>query len=189
MLGPTGIGVLYARRELLERMEPIFGGGDMIARVDEQRSTWNDLPWKFEAGTPNFADAVAFGAAIDYLTALGMAEVREHERELTAYAHEALGEVPQVKVYGPLDPARRGGTVAFNFGGLHPHDLATVMDYEGVAIRGGHHCCQVLMRRLDVAGTSRASFYVYNTRDDVDTLVGALAQAKVVFGDVAGLPL
>ena len=189
MLGPTGVGVLYGRRALLEAMEPVLGGGDMIARVEEQRSTWNDLPWKFEAGTPNIADVVAFGAAIDYLTALGMPQVREHERELSAYALEALGDIPHLKIYGPLDPARRGGVLAFNYGGLHPHDLATVLDSEGVAVRGGHHCCQVLMRHLDVPGTTRASFYVYNSREDIDALVGAIGTAKEVFGDVAGRPL
>ena len=189
MLGPTGIGVLYGRRGLLESMPPVLGGGEMIARVDEQSSTWNELPWKFEAGTPNIADAIGFGAALDYLGRLGMQEVREHERQLTAYALEALGEVPHLKIYGPTDPARRGGVVAFTYGGVHPHDMATVLDYEGIAVRAGHHCAQVLMRRLDVPATARASFYVYNTQEDVDVLVGALGRVKEVFGDVVGRPL
>src|SRR5581483_11852263 len=159
------------------------------SRVEEQFSTWNELPWKFEAGTPNIADAIAFGAALDYLSALGMEAVREHERQLTAYALEALGEVPHLTIYGPPDPARRGSVVAFNLGALHAHDVATVLDYEGIAVRAGHHCCQVLMRALDVPATARASFYVYNTEDDVDALVRALGQVKEVFGDVAGRPL
>lgn len=189
MLGPTGIGVLYGRRDLLESMPPVLGGGEMIARVDEQSSTWNELPWKFEAGTPNIAGAVGFGAALDYLSRLGMREVREHERQLTAYALEALGEVPHLKIYGPTDPARRGSVVAFTYGGVHPHDMATVLDYEGVAVRAGHHCAQVLMRRLDVPATARASFYVYNTQEDVDALMVALGRVKEVFGDVVGRPL
>ncbi len=189
MLGPTGVGVLYGRRELLQAMPPLFGGGEMISRVEEQFSTWNELPWKFEAGTPNIADAIAFGAALDYLSALGMEAVREHERQLVAYALEALGQVPAITIYGPPDPAQRGGVVAFNFGGIHPHDVATVLDYEGVAVRAGHHCCQVLMRTLDIPAAARASFYVYNTEEDVDALVEALNSVREVFGSVAGRPL
>jgi cysteine desulfurase/selenocysteine lyase len=174
MLGPTGVGVLWARRELLEAMPPFMGGGDMIAEVHRDYSTWNELPWKFEAGTPNIADVVAFGAAIDYLQEVGMEAIREHERELVAYALESLGAHSDVTIYGPRDATRRGGVVAFNLGELHPHDLSAVLDYEGVAIRAGHHCCQLLNRKLGMVASARASFYLYNTEEEVDTLVGAL---------------
>ncbi len=185
MLGPTGVGVLYGRRELLERMPPFLGGGDMILSVSLQESTWNDLPYKYEAGTPNIADVIAFGEALDYLTRLGMDNVREHEKRLTAYALDALSELgPELRVFGPRDMERRGGTISFEYGGIHPHDLGTALDYEGVAIRAGHHCAQPLMQRLGVPATARASFYVYNTVGEVDTLVAALKKAKVYFGDV-----
>jgi cysteine desulfurase/selenocysteine lyase len=181
MLGPTGVGVLYGKEALLESMPPFLGGGEMIDRVSDDMSTWNELPWKFEAGTPNIADVIAFGAAIDYLSALGMDRVREHERELVAYAIEAVGSVPDIKIYGPRDPVRRGGVVAFNFGEIHAHDVGTILDYEGVAVRVGHHCCQLLMKDLDVPGTARASFYVYNTPEEVDALVSGLAKVKEMF--------
>ena len=186
MLGPTGVGVLWARRELLEAMPPFLGGGEMISHVSRDVSTYNELPWKFEAGTPNVADVIAFGAALDYLDEVGMDAIREHERELVAYALESMGAQPDVTIYGPRDATRRGGVVAFNLGQVHPHDLGAVLDYEGVAIRAGHHCCMVLADRLDVAGTARASFYLYNTEAEVDTLASALGRAREIFGSVAG---
>jgi cysteine desulfurase/selenocysteine lyase len=181
MLGPTGIGALIARKELLEEMEPFQGGGEMIKEVFLDHSTWNDVPYKFEAGTVNIADAVGLGAAVDYLTALGMEKVREHEVSLLGYALETLGEVKGFHQYGPLDLKRRAGVISFNFADVHPHDLATVLDEEGIAIRSGHHCAQPLMRWLDVAATSRASFYVYNSYDDVDALKAGLGKAGEVF--------
>jgi cysteine desulfurase/selenocysteine lyase len=162
-------------------MPPFLGGGEMIREVDWERSTWNDVPWKFEAGTMNIAQAVGLGAAIDYLDALGMQAVREHEKEITAYAIERLTEAG-ASVFGPTDVEVRGGAVAFTYGEIHPHDLATVLDQEAVAIRAGHHCTQPLHRKLGVSATARASFYVYNTRDDVDALVEALDKARGFFG-------
>jgi len=185
MLGPTGVGVLYARQGLLEEMDPFLGGGEMISRVLPEQSTWNDVPWKYEAGTPNIADVIAFGAAIEYLQALGMDAVRAHEKEITAYALEALSAVPQVTIYGPREAEARGGVVAFNLGDLHPHDLGTVLDRHGVAVRAGHHCAQPLMRRLDCVATARASFYVYNRLDEVDTLLEGIREADRFFGHVA----
>lgn len=181
MLGPTGVGVLYARRELLEEMAPFLGGGEMILKVTFEGATWNDLPWKFEAGTPNIADVIAFGAAIDYLDALGMDKVRRHEVEVTTYALERLRGLDDVTLYGPDDPEQRGGVVSFNFGDLHPHDVGTILDRHGVAIRAGHHCTQPLMRRLGVTGTARASFYIYNTQDEVDALIEGLKAARDFF--------
>jgi cysteine desulfurase/selenocysteine lyase len=189
MLGPTGVGVLWGRRELLESMPPFLGGGEMISRVTRERTTYNELPWKYEAGTPNIADVVAFGAAIDYLEGIGMPAIREHERELVAYALEALGDQPDLTIYGPRDPARRGGVLAFNLGDVHAHDVGAVLDYEGIAIRAGHHCCQVLMQTLDIAGTARASFYLYNTEAEVDALVSALGAVRERFSRVAGRPV
>jgi cysteine desulfurase/selenocysteine lyase len=180
-LGPTGIGVLHGRRELLEAMRPFLGGGDMISRVGFEESTWNELPWKFEAGTSPIAEGVGLGAAIDYLAAIGMENVRAHERDLTAYALERLPEVEGIKLFGPLDADRRGGVVSFAIEGIHPHDIAELCDREGVCIRAGHHCAQPLMRQLGVSATARASFHVYNSREDVDKLVGALARAREVF--------
>ena len=181
MMGPTGVGVLWARKPMLEKMRPFHGGGDMIREVHKYESTWNDLPYKFEAGTPNIADVVGLGAAVDYLKHIGMGNVRRHERELTAYALARMADVPGLTLYGPRDPDRRGGVISFNFADVHPHDVAQIMDEEGVAIRSGHHCAQVLMERLDVAATSRASFYVYNTKEEVDVLVGALRKVARVF--------
>lgn len=181
MMGPTGVGVLWARKSMLEKMRPFHGGGDMIREVHKYESTWNDLPYKFEAGTPNIADVVGLGAAVDYLERIGMGNVRRHERELTAYALSKMADIPGLTVYGPRDPDRRGGVISFNFADVHPHDVAQIMDEEGVAIRSGHHCAQVLMERLDVAATSRASFYVYNTKDEVDVLVGSLQKVAKVF--------
>jgi len=181
MMGPTGIGVLYGRRELLEEMEPFLGGGEMIRKVTFEGATWNDLPWKFEAGTPNIADAIAFGAAIDYLSGLGMENVRAHETEITQYALEQLRRLDGVVLYGPPEASERGGVVSFNLADLHPHDVGTVLDRHGVAIRAGHHCTQPLMRRLGVSGTARASFYVYNTLQEVDVLVQAVKDARHFF--------
>jgi cysteine desulfurase/selenocysteine lyase len=182
MLGPTGIGVLWGRRELLEEMPPFLGGGSMIRAVEDDHSTWAPIPAKFEAGTPAIAEAVGLGEAVDYLAGLGMAAVRAHERELTEYALERLGGVEGLTLYGPSDPGERGGLVSFTIDGIHPHDLAELCNREAVCIRAGHHCAQPLMRHLGVAATARASFSVYNGRDDVDRLVEALEAAKRVFG-------
>ena len=181
MLGPTGIGVLWVRKSLLQAMRPFHGGGDMIREVHKHESTWNDLPYKFEAGTPNIADVVGLGAAVDYLEGVGMDNVRRHERELTAYALDRMAGVAGITLYGPRDPDRRGGVVSFNFADVHPHDVAHIMDEEGIAIRSGHHCAQVLMERMNVAATSRASFYVYNTREEVDALIRALRKVAEMF--------
>ncbi len=181
MLGPTGVGVLYGRPELLEAMDPFMGGGDMILEVWRDHSNWNELPWKFEAGTPNIGGVIAFGAALDYLNQLGMPAVRQHEKELTAYALAELGKDPHMTFYGPRDAEKQGGVVSFNYGSIHPHDIGTLLDQEGIAIRAGHHCCQPLMRDYDISGTARASFYVYNTREDVDALVAAIKKAATVF--------
>jgi cysteine desulfurase / selenocysteine lyase len=181
MLGPTGVGVLWARKELLENMVPFNGGGDMIREVHKYETTWNDLPYKFEAGTQNIAGVVGFAAAIDYLEKIGMEKVREHEIEITKYALDKLSQIKGIKLYGPMDMTRRGGVISFNLGDIHPHDLATIIDEDGVAIRSGHHCAQVLMERLDVSATSRASFYIYNTKDEVDVFVKSLYRAKELF--------
>lgn len=183
MLAPTGIGVLYGRRELLEAMDPFLGGGDMISSVTLEHSEWADLPHKFEAGTPHIAGAIGLGAAVDYLTNLGMDNVQKHEQRLVAYAMERLRELPEVTVFGPK---HRAGLVTFNVDGVHPHDLATILSEEGIAIRAGHHCAQPVMKWLGVPATARASFYVYNTEEDVDRLVAGLKAAKEFFGHVAG---
>ncbi len=182
MLGPTGVGALWARREILEAMPPFLGGGEMIAQVSLNHATYNDLPWKFEAGTPNIADAIVWGTAIDYLNQVGMPNVRQHEIELTEYAVDRLGEEVDVQLYGPRDVRKKGGVVAFNLGDVHSHDVAAVLDADAICIRVGHHCCQPLMRKLDVAGTARASFYIYNTREDVDRLVDGLEKVRGIFG-------
>lgn len=181
MLGPTGLGLLYGREELLLSMPPFLGGGDMISRVKLESFTTNVLPYKFEAGTPNIADAVAFGPAIDYLKSVGLKAVREHELALTRRALEALSAEKDIRVYGPKDLSLRGGVVSFNVEGLHPHDVATALDIEGVAVRSGHHCCQPLMTRMACGGTARASFYLYNTEEEVDALVAALRKAVAFF--------
>ncbi len=181
MCGPTGIGVLWARRSLLEAMPPFLGGGDMIKRVRLQEASWNDLPWKFEAGTPSVAEGIGLGAAVDYLCGIGMDRVRAHERTLVEYALEKLQDVPGIKLYGPADSAIHGGAVSFSLPHIHPHDLATLVDREGIAIRAGHHCTQPLMERLGVPATSRASFYIYNRPEEVDQLVGAIEKAQKVF--------
>jgi len=181
MLGPTGIGVLWVKKSVLETMSPFHGGGDMIREVHKYETTWNDLPYKFEAGTPNIADVVGLGAAIDYLTKIGMDNVREHEIELTKYAIEKLSKVKGLHIYGTKDISKRGGVISFNFADVHPHDVAQIVDGEGIAVRSGHHCAQVLMERLNVAATSRASFYIYNTKQDIDILVNSLNIVAKVF--------
>jgi cysteine desulfurase/selenocysteine lyase len=180
-LGPTGIGVLHGRRELLEEMSPFMGGGHMISVVGEQESSWSELPWKFEPGTSNIAEAWGLGAAVDYLRGIGMDLVRAHEAELTAYALERLPEVPGLRLFGPTDLEKRGGAVSFEVEGLHPHDVAELLGRENVCIRAGHHCAQPLMRCLGVPATARASFHVYNSRADVDKLIDALHKARKVF--------
>jgi cysteine desulfurase/selenocysteine lyase len=181
MLGPTGVGILYVKRELLEKMPPLMGGGDMIKEVHKYETRYNDLPYKFEGGTPNIADVIGFAAAIDYLNSIGLDKVRQHEIELTKYSLDKIAEVKGITLYGPPNPSHRGGVVSFNIGDIHPHDLATIMNDHGVAIRSGHHCAQVLMERLDVAATSRASFYIYNTKEEIDTFIGALHEARRLF--------
>ena len=177
MLGPTGIGVLYVKQEVIEGMEPFLHGGEMVLQVWDDRATWNDLPMRFEAGTPNIADTIALGAAVDYLEALGMDNVREHEVAITEYALNAfreLEESEEVRVFGPRDVSQRGGIVSFYCDAVHPHDIGTMLDREGIAIRTGHHCAMPLMGKLAVPATARASFYVYNTEDEVDLLVAAV---------------
>ncbi len=181
MLGPTGIGVLWVRKSVLETMDPFHGGGDMIREVHKYETTWNDLPYKFEAGTPNIADVIGFGSAIDYLSQLGMETVRKHEMELTQYALDKMSQIKGIVIYGPKDVSKRGGVISFNFHDVHPHDVATIVDREGIAIRSGHHCAQVLMEKLDVAATNRASFYIYNTKQDVDKLIQSLEKVSELF--------
>jgi cysteine desulfurase/selenocysteine lyase len=181
-LGPTGIGVLHGRQEILEQMEPFLTGGDMIASVDFQQTTWNELPSKFEAGTPPIAEAVGLGAAVEYLRELGMEHVRAHERSLTAYMLERLAEVPGLRVVGPPEAERRGGLASFTIEGMHPHDVAELADRGGVCIRAGHHCAQPLMRCLGVGATARASVGVYNDASDIDALIDALLAGREVFG-------
>ncbi len=181
MLGPTGIGILWVKKAVLETMSPFHGGGDMIREVHKYETTWNDLPYKFEAGTPNIADVVGFGAAIDYLTKIGMENIREHEIELTKYALEKMSQVKGLHIYGTKDISKRGGVISFNFADVHPHDVAQIIDEEGIAVRSGHHCAQVLMERLNVAATSRASFYIYNTKEEVDKLINSLNKVAEVF--------
>jgi cysteine desulfurase/selenocysteine lyase len=181
MLGPTGVGILYVKKEILENMPPFIGGGDMIKEVHKYDTRYNDLPYKFEGGTPNIADVIGFAAAIDYLNKIGMDKVRDHEVELTGYALDKITRVKGVTLYGPRNTKDRGGVISFNIGDIHPHDLATIMNDHGVAIRSGHHCAQVLMERLDVSATSRASFYIYNTKEEIDIFVNALEEARRVF--------
>jgi cysteine desulfurase/selenocysteine lyase len=180
MAGPTGVGVLYGRREVLERMDPFLGGGEMIATVTFEGSTWNELPWRFEAGTMNIAEAIGLGAAVDWLAALGLDEVRAHERRIAAHALRRVAEAGG-RVYGPLDPDRRGGVVAFTVPEVHPHDLAQVLDQDGIAIRAGHHCAQPLAGVLGVAATARASFFVHTTEAEVDALADAIVRARAFF--------
>ncbi|HKZ84850.1 MAG TPA: cysteine desulfurase [Anaerolineae bacterium] len=181
MCGPTGIGVLYGRRELLEAMPPFLGGGDMIRRVTFEGAEWNELPWKFEAGTPAIAEGVGLGAAVDYLSGLGMDAVRAHEREIIAYALERLAEVPTVAIYGPMAPDIRGGVATFNLGDIHPHDVAAVLDAEGIAIRAGHHCAMPLHEKFGLTASSRASFYIYTIPEEIDRLVEGLYKARSIY--------
>jgi len=180
MLGPTGIGGLYGKRAILDAMPPFFGGGEMIREVRLEGSTWNDTPWKFEAGTMNIADTIAFGAAIDYIQAIGFEAITAHSRELTIETARLLGEIPGIKIYGP-PPEERGGIVAFTLEDVHAHDVATVLDHEGVAVRAGHHCAMPLHTKLGVAATTRASFYVYNLPSDVATMAEGVRKAKKLF--------
>lgn len=187
MLGPTGIGVLYAKKELLEEMEPFMSGGDMILEVGWSESSWNYIPWKFEAGTPNVAGAIGLGAAVDYLSNIGMKNVRQHEEDLTTYTLEKLSKVKNIVIYGPEDPEKRGGVISFNVVNekdevaIHPHDLASILDAEGIATRSGHHCAQPLMRVLRIPAAARVSFYIYNTNEEIDKLIPAIEKAKRIF--------
>ncbi len=181
MLGPTGLGVLYGKRDLLQAMPPFLGGGDMIRTVSLRESTWNDLPWKFEAGTPSIAEAIGLGAAVDYLNQLGMENVHRHEQAITRYAMEQLRQVPQLTIYGP-EAEQRGGVISFTLADIHPHDLASILDQEvGVAIRAGHHCAQPLMERFGLSATARASFYVYTMPEEINILVQGLHKALQIF--------
>lgn len=182
MLGPTGIGAMWGNAERLEEMEPTEGGGEMINTVARHESTWAPVPHKFEAGTPPIAEAVGFGAAVEYLDAVGMKVIEDHEKEITAYALERLSEIPDLTIYGPADVALRGGAVSFELGDIHPHDLATILDQDGIAIRAGHHCARPLMNYLDIPATARASFYLYNIPEEVDALVVSLHKARKLFG-------
>lgn len=181
MCGPTGIGVLYGKRQWLEQMEPVEFGGEMIDFVNLYDSTWKELPWKFEAGTPNIAGAIGLGAAIDYLSALGMDNIHQSEQDLVNYVLPKLTAIEGLTVYGPQNPAEHTGVVAFNLDGIHPHDVATALDMEGVAVRAGHHCAQPLLQHLQVPATARASFYFYNTKEDADRLVAAILATKEFF--------
>jgi len=181
MLGPTGVGILYAKKEYLDKMAPFMGGGDMIKEVFKFHTNYNDVPYKFEAGTPNIADVVGFSAAIEYLEKIGMENIRKHEIYLTEYALESMSSLDYITVYGPRDTKYRGGVISFNIADIHPHDLATIMNDHGIAIRSGHHCAQVLMERLDVPATSRASFYIYNTKEEIDKFVNAIKEAGRIF--------
>ncbi len=182
MLGPTGIGILWARKEILAGMPPFMTGGDMISRVTFAGADWNELPWKFEAGTPAIAEAIGLGYAVDYLNGLGMHHVRRHEIELTTYAFNRLNQVEGVRIYGPPDPTARGGAVAFTLGEIHPHDVAAVLDGEGIAVRAGHHCAMPLHDKLGLTATTRASFYVYNSPEEVDRLVAGLDKVRELLG-------
>ena len=182
MCGPTASGILYGRRQMLEAMPPFMGGGEMIREVRADGFTCNDLPYKFEAGTPNIAEAIGLGVAVDYLHNIGMDKIRQHEKEITGYALDRLQEFVEIKIYGPLDVEKRGGLVAFTFSDIHPHDLATFFDQEGIAVRAGHHCAMPLHKKLGLTATTRASFYLYNEREEVDVFIAALHKAKKFFG-------
>lgn len=181
MMGPTGIGVLYGKQELLNTMSPVEFGGEMIDFVYEQEATWKELPWKFEAGTPNIAGAIALGAAVDYLTGIGMDAIHAYEQELVDYVLPKLQAIEGLTVYGPQETKEHSGVIAFNLDGLHPHDVATALDYEGVAVRAGHHCAQPLIHHLGISSAARASFYIYNTKEDCDKLVEAIEKTKEFF--------
>ena len=181
MLGPTGIGVLWAKREILSEMPPFLYGGEMISKVSFEKSSWNELPWKFEAGTPNIAGAIGLGAAVDYLSELGMENVRKHEIELTEYALKRLLGIRDIRLLGTKDPKKRGGVVSFNVGNVHAHDVASILDSEGIAIRSGHHCAQPLMDFLGIESAARASFYIYDTKEEVDRLAEGIKKVKKIF--------
>jgi cysteine desulfurase/selenocysteine lyase len=182
MCGPTASGILYGRRAILEAMPPFMGGGEMIKEVWFDHVKYNDLPYKFEAGTPNIAEFIGLGVAVDYLRRIGMEKIRQHEKEITQYALDCLKDFPEITVYGPYDVEKRGGLVTFTFGDVHPHDIATFADQDGIAIRAGHHCAMPLHKKLGLAATARASFYLYNTRDEVDVFIAMLHKAKKFFG-------
>jgi cysteine desulfurase/selenocysteine lyase len=184
MVGPTGIGVLYGKKELLENMEPIEFGGEMIDFVGLYESTWKELPWKFEGGTPIIAGAIGLGAAIDFLDEIGLDNIEAHEHKLAAYALERMSVIEGITIFGPKDPSKRAGVVTFNIADVHPHDVATVLDADGIAVRAGHHCAQPLMKWLNVSATARASFYLYNTEEDIDKLVAGLIKTKEYFSNV-----
>ena len=186
MLGPTGIGALYGRRDLLEGMQPFLTGGEMVLQVTYESASWAGLPWKFEAGTPNIADSIGMGAAVDYLSSVGMDNVREHEKQITEYALACFEEIEEVDVFGPGDPDLRGGVISFHASEVHPHDLGTYLDQQGIAVRTGHHCTMPLMTTLGVPATTRASFYVYNTEEEVDSLVDGVRGALRYFGHGRG---
>lgn len=181
MLAPMGIGVLYGKEELLNQMSPVEFGGEMIDFVYEQSATWTELPWKFEAGTPNIAGAIGLGAAIDYLTSIGMEEIAKHDEHLMTYLLPKLENIAGLTLYGPRNPKQHFGVISFNLDNLHPHDVATALDYEGVAVRAGHHCAQPLLRYMGLSSTVRASFYLYNTLDDCDRLIEAIEKTKEFF--------
>ena len=178
MLGPTGVGVLYGKAEILDHLEPIEYGGDMIDYVYKEDATWTDLPVKFEAGTPMIAEAIGLGEAIDYLTEVGMDNIHDYEQELVNYAYEQMEKIDGITIYGPKE---RAGLITFNLDGVHPHDLATALDQDGIAVRAGHHCAQPLMKWLDTNSTARASFYIYNTKEEVDTFIRGLERTKEFF--------
>jgi cysteine desulfurase/selenocysteine lyase len=184
MCGPTGIGILYGKKDLLENMEPVEFGGEMIDFVELYDSTWKELPWKFEGGTPTIAGAIGLGAAIDFLNEVGLDNIAEHEYKLSQYTLDKLSSIEGISIYGPMDPAKRSGLVTFNIKDVHPHDVATVLDAEGIAVRAGHHCAQPLMKWLKASATARASYYLYNTEEDIDRLVEGLVKTKEYFSDV-----
>ena len=181
MLGPTGVGILHTKKNILKEMDPFICGGDMIKEVHKKNTSFNDLPYKFEAGTPNIADVIGFSAALDYLTNIGMENVRRHEIDLTKYAIQVMTDLKHIKLYGDTNLNNRGGIISFNLGDIHPHDLATILNKYGIAIRSGHHCAQVMMEKLDVSATSRASFYIYNTKEEINIFINALDEAIKLF--------
>ena len=181
MLGPTGVGILYVKKEILESMSPFITGGDMIKEVHKDRTVFNDLPYRFEGGTPNVADVIGFNASIEYLNQIGMKNVREHEKDLVKYLYDSIKDIKDIKIYGPENTKDRGGLVTFNLKGIHPHDCATILNDFGVAIRSGHHCAQVLMEKLDIIASSRASIYIYNTKEEIDIFVDALNHVRRIF--------
>jgi cysteine desulfurase/selenocysteine lyase len=183
LCGPSGAGGLWGRRELLEAMPPFLTGGEMIRSVRLDGTSWNDLPWKFEAGTPAIAEVVGMGAAIDYLTEIGLDAIHAHETTITAYALERLAEVPGLTIHGPVEASRRGGVVSFSLAGVHPHDVAEILGSDGVCVRAGHHCTQPVMEALGVAATTRASFYLYTVPAEIDRMIDSLHRVRKIFGD------